>query len=259
MARQRRHASAPSASGGRSRALTLTIVGVVVLALLAVVGIVALLRGGGDDTSPGATSPSPSASASGSASPSPTAPSGPVASAPVGAKPAKRSFQGSGNRVLTIRNPTDPGGQVLVVATHSGGGKFGIVGLDATQHESSILVNGRGAYAGTTLLDARGTLTRSLSVKASGPWTVKIKPVSAATSVALHAKGTGDDVLRYTGPKGTASVTYRGRLTFIVQYATATEPLVNAVGSYFGQVPIAAGPVLVTVTANGPWTIKVAP
>src|SRR6185312_11612104 len=117
------------------------------------------------------------------ATPTPTATKGPVASAPVGTKAVARTFQGNGNKVLTIRRPTDAGVPLLVVATHPGGGKFGIVGLDATRTESSILVNGRGAYRGTTLLDAQGTRTPSLSVKASGPWTVKIKPISAATNV----------------------------------------------------------------------------
>jgi hypothetical protein len=259
MASQRRHSSAGSATGRRTTAVTLTVVSVVVVALLAVAGVVALLRGGGDKTAAiaGTHRPAASASASPTLSPAPTPSSGPVASAPAGSKPVARTFQGSGNKILTIRKPTDASGPLLVVATHRGSGKFGILGLDASLHESNILVNGRGAYRGTTLLDAQGTQTRSLSVKASGPWTVKIKAISSATSVGVRAKGTGDDVLLYTGRKGVANISYRGGLNFIVQYANANEPLVDEVGSFFGQVPITAGPGLIAVKANGPWSIEV--
>lgn len=128
-------------------------------------------------------------------------------------------------------------------------------------HEGDILINVAGAYRGMTLLDSQGTQTQNLEVRARGPWTVTIKPVTAARSMDLRATGTGDDVLRYSGPKGLATFAYRGGLNFVVSFhgAARNAVLVDRVGRYHGQANIAKGPALIAVKANGAWTMRVAP
>lgn len=260
-------------TGATRTAVTLMVVGGVVVGLLAAAGVVALLRGGDASgaTAGGTRSPSPSPTSSTTKSPTTgaatTAPAtgGSGATAPAtttapGSKPASHTFKGTGNRVLKINKPEPFGGPVLVAATHRGSGSFGVLALDSTMHESDILINVAGNYNGTTLLDAHGTQTQHLRVLAHGPWTLTIKPVTAARSVDLHAKGTGDDVLRYTGVKGLATFDYRGGLNFVVNfYGSSAAVLVNEVGRYHGLVRIEQGPALIDVNANGPWTMRVAP
>ena len=136
---------------------------------------------------------------------------------------------------------------------------FSVFGLDPSLHRSDILVNVRGNYQGTTLLDSQGTQTRALKVQAHGPWTIKIKPTAAARRVDAHAKGTGDDVLLYTGTGGAATFDYRGTLNFVVTYGDAGNTgLVDEVGRFRGQVSIRQGPALIVVSANGKWRMDVA-
>lgn len=279
MAASHRRPDRQPGSGGSTRTtVTLIVVGVVVVALLAITGIAALLRVSGDgndrgaraaatsSTSASAVSPSPSPS--GTATTPPTTPptrkattSAPAATTPTGSTHASTTFTGRGNQVLKIKKPGGAGAPALVVATHQGSGSFGVLALDSTMHDSDILINVAGSYQGTTLLDAQGTHTLNLEVRAHGPWTVKIKPVTAARSVDARAKGAGDDVLRYTGISGLATFDCRGGLNFVVTYhgAKANTVLVNEVGRYHGQVRIQKGPALIAVKANAAWTMKVAP
>jgi hypothetical protein len=265
---------------GRRTTVTLIVVGVIVVGLLAVTGVAALLRGGADDPDRVAATSNPSASNSTASTAAPTAstdsPSASSAATTSSSKQATTSgsttttptrsarvggtYAGDGNKVLKIQKPGNATGPVLVVATHPGGGSFGVLALDSTLHESDILINVAGSYQGTTLLDARGTQTKNLQVRASGPWTVKIKPVSAARSVDARAKGTGDDVLRYTGTTGLATFDFRGGLNFVVTYyGQKNAVLVDEVGGYHGQVRIQQGPALVSVKANAAWAMVVAP
>jgi hypothetical protein len=244
-------------------ALTVVAVaGVVVLALLAIAGIAALIRSGGDDGVPAAatTAPRPSDSNTATEPPSPAATaSEPVATAPPGLKPIVHTYTGNGSKVLKITKPGDAADTVLVTATYRGGGNFSVFALDSSLHRSDILVNVVGKYTGANLLDSQGTQTSRLKIQASGPWTVKIKQTSAARRVSTHAKGTGDDVLLYTGTTGVATFDYRGTLNFVVRYGDSTSTLVDEVGRFLGQVPIKQGPVLIDVSANGAWSMRVQP
>jgi hypothetical protein len=256
---QRRLARGRATTGGARSDKTLTIVGVIVLAILAVAGIAALLSGANDDGIPAAVTNSPTAPATSSPTESPsTSSSAPVAS-PAGTKPVVHTYKGNGSKVVKITKPgqgTDP---VLVTATYRGGKSFSVFALDSSLHRGDILVNVVGKYQGTNLLDSQGTQTRALKVQAHGRWTIRIKPASVARRVNAHAKGTGDDVLLYTGSSGVATFDYRGTLNFVVTYGDAGNTgLVDEVGHFHGPVPIKKGPVLLVVSANGKWRMDVA-
>jgi hypothetical protein len=259
---QRRLPRRPATTGGARTATTLTIVGVIVLAILAVTGIVALLRGGNDDGAPAASTTTPSSSQNTSPTklPSPdTTTTGPFPSTPPGTKPVVRTYKGNGNKVVDITKPGQVSDPVLVTATYRGGHNFSVFALDSALRQSDILVNVIGKYQGTNLLDSQGTQTRALKVQAHGKWTIKIKPEASARRVGAHAKGTGDDVLLYTGLSGDATFDYRGKLNFVVTYGDASNTgLVDEVGHFRGQVPIKNGPVLIVVSANGKWRMDVA-
>jgi hypothetical protein len=256
---QRRLARGRATTGGARSDRTLTIVAVTVLAILAVAGIAALLSGANDDGIPAAVTSSPTAPPTNSPSGSPS-PDTLVATTPPGTKPVVRTYKGNGSKVVKITKPGQGTGPVLVTATYRGGKSFSVFALDSSLHRSDILVNVVGKYQGTNLLDSQGTQTRALKVQAHGPWTIKIKPASVARRVGAHAKGTGDDVLLYTGSSGVATFDYRGTLNFVVTYGDAGNTgLVDEVGHFRGQVPIKKGPVLVVVSANGKWRMDAAP
>lgn len=245
----------PDARRAPRRARLLTACGVIAVALLAAAGIRAAVGGGEDGHPAAAAAGSPSASSPGNTA-TPNAP----AATPPGSQPVVPTYSGSGNKVLKIKKPGAKRVPVLVVATHQGSGRFAVLALDSALQESDILVNVAGRYRGTTLLDARGTQTRQLKVQARGPWTVTIMPVSSARTVDARAKSTGDDVFRYRGTAGVATFDYRGGSSFVVTYfrGASTAVLVNRVGRFHGQVPIQKGPALVSVQANGGWTLRVA-
>jgi hypothetical protein len=259
---QRRLARGPTTRGGARTATTLTIAGVIVLALLAITGIAALLRGGNDTGAPAAatTPKAPNSTSPGEAPSADATTDGPLATAPPGSKTVVRTYKGNGTKVLKIKKPGQVTGPVLLAATYRSGGNFSVFALDSSLHRSEILVNVIGKYKGTNLLDSQGTETRTLKIQAHGPWTVKLKLVAMARRVTTHAKGHGDDVLLYTGTNGVATFDYRGKLNFVVKYADASNGvLVDQVGRFLGQVPIKKGPVLIDVSADGAWTLNVTP
>jgi hypothetical protein len=260
---ERRPARGRATTGGARSGKTLTIVGVIVLAILAVTGIAALLNGGNDDGAPAASTSTPSASqnTAPTESPSPDATtSGPLATTPPGTKSVVHTYKGNGTKVVRITKPGQATDAVLVTATYRGGKNFSVFALDPSLHRGDILVNVVGQYQGTNLLDSQGTQTRALKVQAHGPWTIKIRPAAAARRVGANAKGTGDDVLLYTGTSGVAAFDYRGTLNFVVTYGDASNTgLVDAVGRFRGQVPIKSGPALIVISANGKWRMNVSP
>jgi hypothetical protein len=256
---QRRPARGPATKGGARTATTLTVAGVIALALLAISGIAVLIRGANDTGAPVAakepnsTRPAESPSADATTD-------GPVATGQTGSKTATRTYKGNGTKVLKIKKPGLVTGPVLLAATYRGGGDFRIVGRDSSLHRTGTVVDVIGRYAGTNMLDSHGTQTRTLKIQAHGPWTVKLRLVATATRVSTHAKGRGDDVLLYTGTNGVATFDYRGKLRFVVKYADGSNGvLVHQVGRFLGQVPIKKGPVLIEVSADGAWTFNVTP
>jgi hypothetical protein len=109
------------------------------------------------------------------------------------------------------------------------------------------------------LLDARGGNTAYLQISSSGPWHIEIRSAKTARRFDTDVDGSGDEVLIYQGRTGIAALTHDGSSNFIVHEYTSTgsNSMVNEIGPYNGRVPIAAGPALVEVLADGHWTIAV--
>jgi hypothetical protein len=105
--------------------------------------------------------------------------------------------------------------------------------------------------------------TKALKIEADRNWSIAIKPVAQAKkwSGAGRITGTGSDVLIYGGKAEgitTVQITHKGESNFVVfVYSTESgrDLLINEVGRYSGESLSPAGTVMLTVEADGSWTI----
>lgn len=167
-------------------------------------------------------------------------------------------LSGTGDTVIDLPAGATGG---IVVATHNGKRNFAVTVLDANNGSTGdLLVNTIGAYSGTTAwgISALGEGVK-LQVMADGAWTFDIRPMGDAPLVA--PAGTGDAVFLYEGGAASLAATHAGSRNFVVQEETGKAfsmgLLINEIGVYNGTVPLAAGPSVITVTADGAWTLAV--
>jgi hypothetical protein len=165
---------------------------------------------------------------------------------------------GTGDNLVTLPAGATAG---IVTATHDGSSNFAIDVLDAKSASTGqLLVNTIGAYRGTSSygFNSLGDKGVTLQISADGKWTVTISPVSSAPG--LVAAGAGDGVFLYSGPAGKLTATHNGSSNFAVmeESGDATEfgLLINEIGTYSGTVPLGGGPSVITVSADGKWTLK---
>jgi len=221
------------------------------------VSIVAIVAGAGlashnSALDGGGGSGSASSSSSAAAKPTPTRTVAPI--------PADVVLSGHGDAVIkasALDGADEPG---VATFTHDGSSNFTVWSLDANVNQLDLLVNTIGAYKGTVLFDKQsGQHTESLQITADGNWTVTLHSIRALRSFdATGATGHGDDVLIYRGNAGAATITHDGSSNFVVwTYGDQTNLVVNEIGAYGGSVRWTKGPELVTVTADGNWSIKV--
>ena len=202
------------------------------------------------------TSPAPASSPTAAAAPKPD-PAATWANSHFGTfTPATQT--GSGDNIITLPTGSKAG---IVVATHTGRANFSLSVLDAANASTGqLLVNTIGNYSGTTVYGfntlGKGT---QIQVTADGPWSITISPI--ATAPTLAAAGSGDAVYLYTGKSGKLAATYTGTSNFVLQEETGKAfsmgLLVNEIGAYSGTVPLSAGPSVISVTAEGAWTLQV--
>jgi hypothetical protein len=164
---------------------------------------------------------------------------------------------GTGKSVVTL-----PAGvpAAMVTAQHSGQSNYALNILDATnQPTGDLLVNTIGNYSGTTAygMNAFGGDPVSLQVEADGQWTITIAPLATAPELAVPYQGAGDGVFRYLGGATQWTFTHAGSSNFaVIQYGGIMPGLlVNEIGQFQGTVPVTGGPSIVTVTADGAWTV----
>ncbi|WP_131732376.1 hypothetical protein [Actinomadura formosensis] len=176
---------------------------------------------------------------------------------PHSVKPQK--YRGRGDKIVRIKDGDEAW---LAAFTHTGSSNFIVSALDPSGDESDVLVNVIGGYKGTVLFnDEADSNTRALKIKADGAWTLRLKPPSDARLWdGERITGKGDDVLRFADPSygfTTMKLTHRGDSNFIVDSYTedSAENLVNEIGRYSGEVSLPGDTVLITVHADGKWTL----
>jgi hypothetical protein len=236
------------------------ILGAVSLLVAIIVSIVTIVAGTGtglaSHTSSLSDGPGSGQSSNSSAAVKPT-PTPTPTQAPV---PADVVLSGHGDAVIKASAVDGADGPGVATFTHDGADNFAVWSLDANVNQLDLLVNTIGAYNGTVLFDKQSTEhTESLQITADGNWTVTLHSIRALRSFdATGTTGHGDDVLLYRGGAGAATLTHDGSSNFAVwTYGDQTNLVVNEIGAYNGTVRWTKGPELVTVTADGNWTIKV--
>lgn len=171
---------------------------------------------------------------------------------------AEETLTGAGDDLIALPVGVNAG---IVTATHDGGSNFVLSVLDASnQPTGDLLVNEIGSYSGTTAYGftsfGEGT---TVQVSADGNWSVTLAPISSAPAIA--SSGSGDAVFLYDGAAGKLTATHDGSSNFVVSEQTGDAfhfgLLVNEIGAYSGTVPLAAGPSVITVNADGGWTLVV--
>ncbi|WP_221886300.1 TM2 domain-containing protein [Microbacterium kyungheense] len=166
--------------------------------------------------------------------------------------------EGAGDSVVALPAGVTGG---IVVATHNGQSNFAISVLDANNGSTGeLLVNTIGPYQGTTAwgITALGEGV-NLQVTADGAWTIDIQPMGSAPTLA--PSGAGDAVMLYDGGVGTLTATHDGSSNFVITEDNGDMfhmgLLVNEIGAYSGTVPLAKGPSVIVVHADGNWTLTV--
>lgn len=169
-------------------------------------------------------------------------------------------YSGSGDSVINITKPGGLSSPAIATLTHNGSSNFIVWGLDSKLNETDLLANDIGVYKGTVLFDENSVSTR-LEIKADGAWTIAIRSTAAAPRIAgKAASGHGDAVLNWSGSASTAYLTHNGSSNFIVEaYGSngAWDLIANEIGAYRGTVRWPAGPRVISIRADGDWTISI--
>jgi len=232
--------------------------------LLAALVVGAALNTGDDSTTSSTAAPSVTASAD-YAAPSPTASESEPAEEPA-SSPYDETFgtfavvtkSGRGDSTLKLPKGARAG---VVTFSHKGSSNVSINVLDAkNQPTGDLLVNDIGSYSGVTAygLSDLGDDPVKLKISADGSWKIKIAPISTAPKLGSSVDGKRDKVFLYEGAAADFAITHKGSGNFVVLQVGGTFPnlAVNEIGNYKGTVPFDEGPSVVTVTADGTWTLK---
>lgn len=222
--------------------------------------LIALTLAGCSSTTAGnAASDSGSSSAASSSSSSSAAPAAKAASWYAKHHPtfATKTFTGKGDDVLSLPKGATKG---VLTAQHTGSANFIISVLDdKNQQTTDSGVNAIGNFKGTVAygLAGMGSEAKTLKVQADGKWSITVSDFDQAR--ALPSSGKGDGVYKYDGPSKTAEITHDGQANFIVnEYSDAamSNLQINEIGKYSGKSLVDPGPAIVTIEADGAWTIK---
>ncbi|MFC4062004.1 hypothetical protein ACFOWE_27195 [Planomonospora corallina] len=173
---------------------------------------------------------------------------------------ADRTYRGDGDQVVRVRATKTPG---LLTFSHDGEANFIVWAVDTRGRKQELLANTIGPYDGTVLYNAYGSKgVAALEIKADGAWRATFKPLSKARCwCAGTIRGEGDQVLKLSPTRGlrTARAAHNGESNFIVHAYTRAgsygDLLFNRIGDYRGKALLPAGTRLVTVKADGAWSL----
>lgn len=169
------------------------------------------------------------------------------------------THNGTGAFVVALPEGATEG---FITATHSGSSNFIVSAVDANkQPTGDLLVNTIGSYEGSSAygLLGFGGDARELQVEADGDWEITISHLNDAPLLELPAEGEGDAVYQIpTGDPANWHLTHNGQSNFIVGSTAEIMGLVNEIGVYDGVVPVSGSQAIITIMADGVWTIEVA-
>ncbi len=180
-----------------------------------------------------------------------------VAARSVDFEPIK--LTGKRSRTVKVRIPKDVG--AIAKISSSGKRDFVVWEVDAEAKAPKLLVNRVGAYKGTVLVNLAGGM-RSIKVKASGPWSITIRPALEAKAWDPEdtLKGSGDMVVRLDPPSdGPMPATFQhdGKRSFSVWIyrLTRSELLASGIGASTDDLILPDGSLLLRIEADGKWSV----
>ena len=145
------------------------------------------------------------------------------------------------------------------ISGNSSSRHFSVTGYDAAGNYTDLFVNTSDSYSGY-VLDA-GQDTRTLEVKATGAWSVKIRPIHDCPLLTAGESygGIGDDVLLLPSGCTAADITgnQSSRHFSVHAYGSWSDLLVNTVNPYDGTVRLDPDATVMTITATGSWSVTV--
>jgi hypothetical protein len=210
------------------------------------------------------------------AAPVATAPPVEAARAPAPAKPAGApppagagvvaDLTGRGQQ-LTQTIALKPG-LTIISLSHNGSGNFAVWLVDAAGNRVDLLVNVIGSFNGSKALGLERAGDYTLNVQADGGWAIRVRqpdpaPETASTSFSGNGQQATPMFRLATGLKR-FTLTHQGTGNFAVWLRNGrgdnVDLLTNVIGPFDGSKGVQirqAGVYILTVQANGPWSITV--
>jgi hypothetical protein len=232
--------------------------------LVVVAGVLVLSACGSTTSSEPGALVSPSSTSSSSAAPAESSAAATPETSPTSAPPAPAAkpvtYAGRGTKVLKIKKPED--GPVLITTVLSGPDDNGTVySLDSDLEENDLLVNTIGDYRGTNILDLNDDdSTTRLKIDYPGKWVITLRPLNSAPEITTSYAGKKDAVLvsRSDQPKILTFVSKSGDSNVTVYWynSDGEDLLINEIGKFKGESPVAAGPGFFVISSDGAWTMK---
>ncbi|MBC2878494.1 MULTISPECIES: TerD family protein [Streptomyces] len=160
-----------------------------------------------------------------------------------------------------------PGGPAAVEVVES------VETADGERRTASPLLSGTGRFRGRAVFTPRAGRPPTLRVAARRQWSLTFLPLDEARTLEPDGtlQGTGPDVLRYSGPAADLRVNHtggradRGSLTLRAVYPEGdpadrdgADVLAQGRGALIDVTPV-AGPCLLLVDADGPWSLAALP
>lgn len=170
------------------------------------------------------------------------------------------TLSGVDSQVVALPAPIQ---SAAVTASYTGSGSFFVSTLDGKGDTLEYINSSmEKSYVGTSAFginkEGYGAVT-SFDVTATGTWTMVIAPIS--TLPALSTTGNSDGAFLWDGPKAKVAFTHVGESNFIIQQGSGGNAssyyLSNEIGSTFVAATLHAGPSVVTVRADGAWTLNI--
>ncbi|MGW0552389.1 TerD family protein [Streptomyces altiplanensis] len=178
--------------------------------------------------------------------------------------------RGHGNDVVTVDAPVPPG-PVIVEAWHEEDGYFCVETLDHRNKDDELLFNTTlTTFRGRALVQNRADRPLRLRIDADNDWTLMVQPLSVARDMTEGIRGFGPEVLVYSGPVADLDVEFAGdedeggyfgvcSSDSADRFKDRSDLLVNETGPLRQTVPLTTGPLVITVEADGPWSLTPRP
>ncbi|MEU7296042.1 TerD family protein [Streptomyces exfoliatus] len=180
--------------------------------------------------------------------------------------------EGFGNDVIALDDRVGTG-PVLVELAHEGYGYLGLFPLDRRNKDDGFLFNALlpGFLGSAAAQTPKGRPLR-MRLDAENRWILRVKPLAAARRLEGTLSGYGPEALIYLGNGADLRVEFEGDpkdgrgYVGIQSYGVGgrtggrlpdMDLLLNEIGALRQTVPVPQGPQLLSLKAEGPWTLTV--